>query len=103
MSSTDPVQPVEKEEAAPIATTPIAGSTAPDAVPAEKDATPERAVSPTPTIKPTENQARQETTAERAFQLGLSPKALEEEVGQVLGSLNSWWGGVKKQVSGTIL
>ena len=29
---------------------------------------------------------------------GLSREALELEVSQVLGTFNSWWGGVKKQV-----
>ena len=33
-----------------------------------------------------------------AAQLGLSRASLEQEVGQVMGSLNSWWGGVAKQV-----
>jgi hypothetical protein len=34
-----------------------------------------------------------------AHPLGLSREALEQEVGQVMGTLSSWWGGVKKQVS----
>ncbi|KAK8844648.1 hypothetical protein IAR55_006495 [Kwoniella newhampshirensis] len=37
------------------------------------------------------------TTIQRAFQQSLNRENLEEEVGQVIGTLNSWWGGVKKQ------
>jgi hypothetical protein len=40
-----------------------------------------------------------QTTVERAFQHGLNRANLEQEVGQVMGTLSGWWGGVKKQVS----
>lgn len=35
---------------------------------------------------------------ERAFQHGLDKNNFETEVHQVMGTLNSWWGGMKKQV-----
>ncbi|ORX34955.1 hypothetical protein BD324DRAFT_593306 [Kockovaella imperatae] len=38
-----------------------------------------------------------QTTAQRAFQNGLSRENLEQEVNQVMGTFNSWWGGLKKQ------
>ena len=38
-------------------------------------------------------------TATTTAAAGLSREALEEEVSQVLGTFNSWWGGVKKQAS----
>lgn len=41
-----------------------------------------------------------QTARERAFQHGLDKNNFETEVHQVMGTLNSWWGGVKKQVSG---
>ncbi|EIW73181.1 hypothetical protein TREMEDRAFT_59343 [Tremella mesenterica DSM 1558] len=37
------------------------------------------------------------TTVERAFQHGLDRENFEQEVGQVMGTFNNWWGGVKKQ------
>lgn len=42
--------------------------------------------------------AAEKTTRERALG-GLEKNNLETEVHQVMGTLNSWWGGVKKQVS----
>jgi hypothetical protein len=39
------------------------------------------------------------TAAERGFGHGLDRGNLEAEVTQVMGTLNNWWGGVKKQVS----
>lgn len=41
-----------------------------------------------------------QSARERAFQNGLDKNNFETEVHQVMGTLNSWWGGVKKQVSG---
>jgi hypothetical protein len=38
------------------------------------------------------------TSIQKAIQAGLNKESFEQEVGQVLGTLNSWWGGVKKQV-----
>lgn len=43
-----------------------------------------------------------QTARERAFQHGLDKNNFETEVHQVMGTLNSWWGGVKKQVSGDL-
>ena len=40
----------------------------------------------------------EKTARERALG-GLEKNNLETEVHQVMGTLNSWWGGVKKQVS----
>ncbi|WVF66303.1 hypothetical protein IAT40_001043 [Kwoniella sp. CBS 6097] len=37
------------------------------------------------------------STVQRAFTQSLDRSNFEEEVGQVMGTLNSWWGGVKKQ------
>lgn len=37
--------------------------------------------------------------ASQSLQQTLSINNLEQEVGQVIGTFNSWWGGVKKQVS----
>ncbi|WVQ93924.1 hypothetical protein IAU59_001002 [Kwoniella sp. CBS 9459] len=37
------------------------------------------------------------STVQRAFTQSLNRGNFEEEVGQVMGTLNSWWGGVKKQ------
>ena len=50
-------------------------------------------------IRPNDGSAGPATVAagQRAAQLGLSRAQLEQEVGQVMGNLNSWWGGVKKQ------
>lgn len=48
---------------------------------------------------PLDTEGQSSTAAGRAFQHGLDKGNLEQEVGQVLGTLNSWWGGVKKQVS----
>lgn len=45
----------------------------------------------------TENQPNEAANANEAG-AGLSREALELEVSQVLGTFNSWWGGVKKQV-----
>jgi hypothetical protein len=42
----------------------------------------------------------EKTARERALG-GLEKNNLETEVHQVMGTLNSWWGGVKKQVSCT--
>jgi len=42
--------------------------------------------------------AGEKTARERALG-GLEKNNLETEVHQVMGTLNSWWGGVKKQVS----
>jgi hypothetical protein len=42
--------------------------------------------------------AAEKTARERALG-GLEKNNLETEVHQVMGTLNSWWGGVKKQVS----
>lgn len=59
-----------------------------------------RPPSPAETIKPSDaaKDDPPKSTAERAFQYGLKRDHLEEELGQVMGSFNSWWGGVKKQV-----
>lgn len=38
-------------------------------------------------------------SAQNAIQQSISRANLETEVGQVLGTFNSWWGGVKKQAS----
>ncbi|ORY22964.1 hypothetical protein BCR39DRAFT_550279 [Naematelia encephala] len=60
----------------------------------------DRPTSPTETIKPEDSistSVQPLTTAQRAFQYGLDRGNLEQEVGQVMGTLNSWWGGVKKQ------
>lgn len=38
------------------------------------------------------------TSASHLLQQSLSINNLEQEVGQVMGTFNSWWGGVKKQV-----
>lgn len=42
--------------------------------------------------------AESKTARERAL-AGLDKDNFETEVHQVMGTLNSWWGGVKKQVS----
>ncbi|OCF59810.1 hypothetical protein L486_02483 [Kwoniella mangroviensis CBS 10435] len=36
-------------------------------------------------------------TVQQALQQSINRNSFEEEVGQVMGTLNSWWGGVKKQ------
>ncbi|WWC58000.1 uncharacterized protein I303_100535 [Kwoniella dejecticola CBS 10117] len=36
-------------------------------------------------------------TVQQALQQSINRNNFEEEVGQVMGTLNSWWGGVKKQ------
>ena len=58
--------------------------------------------SPADTIRPsppeTSTGEQASTTAQRAFQDGIKRENLEHEVEQVMGTLNSWWGGVKKQV-----
>lgn len=63
----------------------------------------ERPTSPTETIRapkePREDVVTPRTTVQTAFQHGLDRGNLEQEVGQVRGTFNSWWGGVKKQVS----
>ncbi len=63
----------------------------------------ERPSSPTETIRlsieTTPDSLIPRTTAERAFQHGLEPGNLQQEVGEVMGVFNSWWGGLKKQVS----
>lgn len=43
---------------------------------------------------------QEKSARERAFEYGLDRNNFETEVHQVMGTLNSWWGGVKKQVSG---
>jgi hypothetical protein len=40
----------------------------------------------------------QASTVQRSLQASLNKESFEQEVGQVMGTLNSWWGGVKKQV-----
>ena len=40
-----------------------------------------------------------QSAMERGFQHGLDRSNFEREVVQVMGTLNSWWGGVKRQVS----
>jgi len=45
-------------------------------------------------------QAEVKTAKERALS-GLDKNNFETEVHQVMGTLNNWWGGVKKQVSET--
>lgn len=45
--------------------------------------------------------AAEKTARERALG-GLDKNNLETEVHQVMGTLNSWWGGVKKQVSWSV-
>lgn len=81
---------VEPPAAAPstgVVDTSTAPSTA--SVKADKaDGTGESTPTPTPTSE-----------SLNAHHLGLSREALEQEVGQVMGTLSSWWGGVKKQVS----
>ncbi|WVQ82631.1 hypothetical protein IAT38_004763 [Cryptococcus sp. DSM 104549] len=37
------------------------------------------------------------TNVQNAFQRSINRENFEEEVGQVMGTFNSWWGGVKKQ------
>ena len=116
-------QTVNMEQAPSLTMTPE--STTPTPKP-ETGATPPKTASPTPPTEPSTSdlaaigEAAGETrgdtaakdspapsgtsaqvpnTAQRAFQHGLSRENLEQEVHQVMGTFNSWWGGFKKQVS----
>ena len=85
-----------------FASTQLANVAKANASPSPQDTSTERCSSPTETIRPSvevnAGSITPQTTAERAFQHGLDRGNLEQEVGQVLGTLNSWWGGVKQQV-----
>lgn len=54
--------------------------------------------SPAETITSPTEAAPAPASIQKALQAGLNKESFEQEVGQVLGTLNSWWGGVKKQV-----
>jgi hypothetical protein len=45
------------------------------------------------------NDTPEPPTVQSVLHQSISRANLETEVGQVLGTFNSWWGGVKKQVS----
>jgi len=81
----------------------------PNALPAETPSRNSEAISSnnSPTIDETTPHATatedQPSTAQSAIQQSISRANLETEVGQVLGTLNSWWGGVKKQACLSVL
>jgi hypothetical protein len=50
-------------------------------------------------VKPTTTPAVESKTAKERALAGLDKNNFETEVHQVMGTLNNWWGGVKKQVS----
>ena len=54
---------------------------------------------PKTTAESSSSSNQEATTAQRAFQSGLSRENLEQEMNQVMGTFNSWWGGFKKQAS----
>lgn len=66
----------------------------PDTVSATKDAPGGEGPTPTSSMK---SEPEVKTARERAL-AGLDKNNFETEVHQVMGTLNSWWGGVKKQV-----
>jgi hypothetical protein len=66
----------------------------PDTVSATKDASSGEGSTPTPSSR---SEPEVKTARERAL-AGLDKNNFETEVHQVMGTLNSWWGGVKKQV-----
>ncbi|WWC66986.1 uncharacterized protein I206_100893 [Kwoniella pini CBS 10737] len=88
-----------------------ASSTSTPTVPITSSTTPPQPASPAETIhastststtnieSPTggSSNAQSTRTVQQALQQSINRNNFEEEVGQVMGTLNSWWGGVKKQ------
>ncbi|WVQ73991.1 hypothetical protein IAR50_003572 [Cryptococcus sp. DSM 104548] len=73
-------------------------STVSDTAPTPKPANP----TPPSQEAPAESSSAPTTNqAPNVFQQSLNKENFQEEVGQVLGSFNSWWGGVKKQSAST--
>jgi hypothetical protein len=52
--------------------------------------------SPAETIRPASDTPK--SSVQKALQAGINKDSFEQEVGQVLDTFSSWWGGVKKQV-----
>lgn len=99
----DPVAqvPVEKEADADASSLASTSTITPDTPPKDTSndgATKAKAKETVSEGDDTKTEAQ--TARERAFQHGLDKNNFETEVHQVMGTLNSWWGGVKKQVSG---
>ena len=73
----------------------------PTGSPSLRDGSMDRSSSPTETIREPHpasgGTTNDQNTLERAYQYGLDRGNLEQEINQVMGTLNNWWGGVKKQ------
>ncbi|WWD22804.1 hypothetical protein CI109_107298 [Kwoniella shandongensis] len=94
-----PSSPKTETALAPATETIAAGASeqgsAADAVTSDKGIPASSAARP---INP-EGSPSSPSTVQRAFQHGLNRENLEEEVGQVIGTLNSWWGGSASALS----